>query len=60
MVLLFLASLAGAQEPPPRSSLEVPEPVFDAGRIERGAPLRHAFLLKNVGTAELAIDAKPG
>jgi hypothetical protein len=60
LLLLSLASVAGAEEPPPRGVLEVPESVFDAGKIERGATLRHAFLLKNVGTAELAIDAKPG
>jgi hypothetical protein len=60
LLLLSLASVAGAEEPPPRGVLEVPERVFDAGKIERGAPLRHAFLLKNIGTAELAIDAKPG
>ena len=50
----------GTLPPQPAGRLEVPMPVYDAGKVERGALLRHAFLVKNIGTAELAIDAKPG
>jgi len=42
------------------ASLEVTERVYDAGKVDRGATVRHEFVLKNVGTEELAIDAKPG
>ena len=38
----------------------MPEPVYDAGTVERGVTLRHAFALKNIGQAELSINAKPG
>jgi hypothetical protein len=58
LAALVLLSVARADEP--RARLEVPERVYDGGRIERGAKLEHTFLLKNVGTAELSVDAKPG
>ena len=65
VVLLALVGAGRADEaappaPAPRSALEVAEPTWDAGKVVRGTSLSHAFLLKNVGTAELAIDAKPG
>ena len=64
LVLLSLACVARADDgptpAPPASSLEVSEPVYDAGRVERGVTLRHAFMLKNIGQAELSINAKPG
>ena len=64
LVLLSLACVAraddGAAPAPPAPSLEVPEPVYDAGTVERGVTLRHAFALKNIGQAELSIKAKPG
>jgi len=62
-VLLALAAAGRADEPrpaPPAATLEAPEPTWDAGKVVRGTTLSHAFLLKNVGTAELSIDAKPG
>jgi len=63
VVLLAVVGAGRADEatpPAPRSALEVAEPTWDAGKVVRGTSLSHAFLLKNVGTAELAIDAKPG
>jgi len=64
LVLLSLACVARADDggapAPPSPSLEVPEPVYDAGTVERGVTLRHAFALKNIGQAELSINAKPG
>ena len=65
LIALLLAAVLGvaraddAPTPPP-ASLDVPERVYDAGKIERGMTLRHTFTVKNVGTAELSIDAKPG
>ena len=50
----------GPAPAPPARGLEVPELVYDAGKVERGATVRHSFILKNIGTAELSIDAKPG
>ena len=64
LLLLFVASAARAEDvsapAPAAGSLEVAERVYDAGKIARGVTLQHTFLLKNVGTAELSIDAKPG
>ena len=42
------------------AALEVPDRVYDAGKIYRGTALKHAFTLKNLGTTALGIDAKPG
>lgn len=58
ILLAFAAVARGEDAPAPR--LEVPEAVYDAGKVQRGTPLRHAFVLKNVGTAEMSVDAKPG
>jgi len=64
LVLLSLACVVRADDGPTPAptapSLEVPEPVYDAGTVERGVTLRHAFALKNIGQAELSINAKPG
>jgi hypothetical protein len=60
VVALALACRAAAGDEAPAGRLEVPEPVYDAGTIEHGASLRHDFVVKNTGTAPLAIDAKPG
>jgi hypothetical protein len=59
VVLCALASRA-AGDNAPAGRLVVPEPVYDAGTVEHGATLRHDFVVKNAGTAALAIDAKPG
>jgi len=66
VVLLLLSSGAAAragdasQPTPSTGRLEVPEPAYDAGKVDRGVTIRHAFVLKNVGTADLSVDAKPG
>ncbi len=62
LLLLVLTGAARADQPPAPShgALEVPERVWNAGKVMRGTPLRHTFVLKNVGTAELSVDAKPG
>ena len=64
LVLLSLACVVRADDAPTPAptapSLEVPEPVYDAGTVERGVTLRHAFALRNIGQAELSINAKPG
>ena len=60
LALVVAARAEDAAPPAPRTALEVAEPTWDAGKITRGNNLSHAFLLKNVGTTELAIDAKPG
>ena len=39
---------------------EITETVFDAGTVERGVEISHAFEVKNVGQADLTVDAKPG
>ena len=64
LLLLSLASPGRAEDAtppaPPAGKLEAPEAEYDAGKVERGVRLRHTFVLKNSGTVELAIDAKPG
>ena len=74
-LILALAALVRAEgdapAPPPGAppatvpaaapaALEVVDRVYDAGKIDRGAVLKHVFTLKNVGPTELSIDAKPG
>jgi len=64
LVLFSLASVARAADAPATApaagSLEVPEAVYDAGKVDRGVTVRHEFVLKNVGPGELSINAKPG
>jgi hypothetical protein len=64
LVLLALARAARADEAgppvPPHGELAVPERTYDAGKVERGVTIRHAFVVKNVGTGQLSVDAKPG
>ena len=62
LVLLVSAPCAddGSTSAPPSGRLEAPELVYDAGKVERGMTVRHDFVLKNIGTAELSVDAKPG
>ena len=39
----------------------IPEPVFDAGNVDQGTPIKHDFVVKNTGDAELRIlDVDPG
>jgi len=53
---------AGADEGQPASAprLEASELVYDAGKVNSGATVSHTFVLKNVGTGDLSVDAKPG
>jgi len=64
LLLLSLASVARAADAPATApaagSLEVPEAVYDAGKVDRGVTVRHEFVLKNVGPGALSINAKPG
>ena len=61
MRLVFaLLLLVAATEVRSAAVLEVNDRMYDAGRVDRGATVRHEFRLKNIGTAELTIDAKPG
>jgi len=59
-VLTIAASSAAGPDPAASPSLEANELVYDAGKVSRGITLTHTFLLKNVGTADLSVDAKPG
>jgi len=39
----------------------VPEPVFDAGKVDQGTPINHDFVVRNTGDAELRIiNVDPG
>jgi hypothetical protein len=44
----------------PAGKAEMPETSFDAGVVERGSEVSHAFLIKNVGEHPLTVDARPG
>ena len=56
-VLFLVALLVG---PVVAAEIDVPERVFDAGKVQRGTTLRHDFVVRNPGTEPLSIDAKPG
>ena len=53
---------AGVPNLPPAAGGKavVEAPSFDAGKIERGGKISHSFIVKNTGTGELALHAKPG
>jgi hypothetical protein len=53
---------AGVPNLPPAAGGKalVEAPSFDAGKIERGGKITHSFIVKNTGTGELALHAKPG
>ena len=57
--LLAVVSAARAQTPGPPLA-EVAERAYDAGTVDQATVVRHTFLLKNVGAADLSVDAKPG
>jgi len=59
-VVAATAALGDDGPSPEAAAVEVPELAYDAGKVDQGTTIRHSFLLKNVGTAELSIDAKPG
>ena len=44
----------------PAGTMEVPETVKDFGSVERGADLKHTFVIKNTGKHPLHIEAKAG
>ena len=44
----------------PPGKAEIKELVFDAGTVERGADLKHDFVIKSIGENDLTVDAKPG
>ena len=56
-VLILLAVLV---TPAVAAEIDVPERVFDAGKVTRGTTLRHDFAVRNPGSTPLSIDAKPG
>ena len=59
-VFAVAAGAAAGPDPVTAPSLETEELVYDAGKVSRGVTLTHTFLLKNVGTGDLSVDAKPG
>ena len=54
------ASAADAAPSGPVGKVEIKELVFDAGKVDRGTDVSHAFTIKNVGPGDLTVDAKPG
>ncbi len=62
LVVACLSAAARPEEaaPPPAPTLQASELVYDGGKVVRGVPLRHVFVLKNTGTTALSIAAKPG
>jgi hypothetical protein len=55
-----LVLLAVLVTPVVAAEIDIPERVFDAGKLARGTTLRHDFVVRNPGTEALSIDAKPG
>jgi hypothetical protein len=60
LVLLFVLTTSFAQDGKP--NMVIDSEIYDAGQVVRpGAPIEHAFLIKNTGAGELKIlDVKPG
>lgn len=56
----LLASAAVARAETSGAKVEIPERAYDAGRVDQGTPVRHAFVVRNVGTADLSVVATPG
>jgi len=54
------ASVVPSVQTGPGGKAEMPETTFDAGEVERGAEVKHAFVIKNVGEHPLTVEAKPG
>ena len=44
----------------PPGKAEIKELLFDAGTVERGAEIKHDFVIKSIGDNDLTVDAKPG
>jgi hypothetical protein len=44
----------------PAGKMEIKETTFNAGTVDRGVKVVHAFEIKNVGEHDLTVDAKPG
>lgn len=58
LALLLLAPAVPGQAPPaapPAPRLLVPDPVWDAGIVARGAKISHEFILRNVGVEMLQL-----
>ncbi len=60
LVGAFSVAWADQKAAQPTGHLRVEHATYDAGKVERGATLRHSFVLRNVGKSALSIDAKPG
>ena len=60
MRVLVLVLLGAVVTPVVADDIDIPERVFDAGKITRGTTLRHDFAVRNPGSTPLSIDAKPG
>ena len=51
---------AAATPSGPVGKVEIKETIYDAGQVEKGADISHAFELKNIGPGDLTVEAKPG
>jgi hypothetical protein len=60
LILLFVLTVSFAQDGKP--NIVIDNPTYDAGQVMRpGAPIQHAFRIRNTGAGELRIlDVKPG
>jgi hypothetical protein len=60
LALARIALVAAFVTPVVAAELDIPDRVFEAGKIQRGTTLRHDFVVRNPGTEPLSIDAKHG
>ena len=58
VLLLAFGAPAAADSSAPR--IEAPETLFDAGTVDAGTPIRHTFVLRNTGGADLHVTVQPG
>lgn len=52
----FLAPLYAADDAAPKPVISVEQPVFSFGEISQGTIIKHDFIVKNIGTADLLIQ----
>lgn len=60
LAIAGVTMLAAASRAVATPRLEAAERTYDAGRVDQGTVLRHTFVLRNVGDADLTVDAVPG
>jgi len=61
LILSILIPISSRAEEKAVPRIVIVNPIFDAGKVDQGTPLKHDFFVKNTGDAELRItEVDPG